>query len=255
LPPEKIKNLRFDDAVKGSVKLQEEIAERRQIAARIKENKPVPNEVFLKGVSAPIVSYGKESQYPGFSWRRITDPEATTIEGAYVGHSVGGFAEGGNYGPQKHKQFLSGEIKLYSLRDERGRPVTTVEVYDEPGKGVTATQIRGAGRATGNVPAEPYGLALVDLFRDIGVTKINESDRYLPPPVLAYKKETTKEAAAKLTRRALEQPEQNPDILQLRGGAPRQIDQGIGGLPQAPRNVPDPGLIEAMRRRLFGDED
>jgi hypothetical protein len=255
LPPEKIKNLRFDDAVKGSVKLQEEIAERKQIATRIKENKPVPNEVFLKGVSAPIVSYGKESQYPGFSWRRITDPEATTIEGAYVGHSVGGFAEGGNYGPQKHKQFLSGEIKLYSLRDERGRPVTTVEVYDEPGKGVTATQIRGAGRATGNVPAEPYGLALVDLFKDIGVTKINESDRYLPPPVLAYKNEKTKEAAARLVRRASGQPEQDPDVLQLRGGAPRQIDQGIGGLPQAPRNVPDPGFIDAMRRRLFGDED
>jgi hypothetical protein len=255
LPPEKIKNIRFEDAIKGAVKQQEEVAQRKQFVDRIKANKPVPNEVFLKGVSAPLVTYGKESQYPGFTWRRITDPEATTIEGAYVGHSVGGFAKDGGYGPKKHQQFVDGEIKVYSLRDERGRPVTTVEVYDDPKTGMTATQIRGSGRATGNVPAEPYGPALVDLFKDIGVTKINESDRYLPPALLAYKNETTKETAAKLTRRALEQPEQNPDILQLRGGAPRQIDQGIGGLPQAPRNVPDPGFIEAMRRRLFGDED
>jgi hypothetical protein len=280
LSPEKIKNLRFDDAVRGSLKLQAEVAERKQVVQRIKENKPVPDKVFLEGVSAPVVTYGKESQYPGFTWRRITDPEATTIEGAYVGHSVGGFAEGGGYGPKRHKQFVKGDVKIYSLRDERGRPVTTVEVFDIPGSPKVATQIRGAGRATGNTMPKPYGLALVDLFNDIGVTSINESDVFLPPEVLAYKKQKANETPINL-RGALgapqrigeaPQPEQNPDILQLRGGAPRQIDQGIGGLPQPEQNLnlfqqmergigqlpqqPEPrDYMYLLRRRLFGDED
>jgi hypothetical protein len=264
LSPEKIKNLRFDDAVKGSLKLQEEIAERKQFVQRISDNKPVPDKVFLEGVSAPIVTYGKESQYPGFTWRRITDPEATTIEGAYVGHSVGGFAEGGGYGPKRHKEFVKGDVKIYSLRDERGRPVTTVEVFDIPGSPKVATQIRGAGRATGNTMPKPYGLALVDLFNDIGVTSINEAEVFLPPEVLAYKKQKANETP-----------------INLRGalGAPQPIGQlPINPLPPAPefrppndllrRGVQDPalmerllrreqnpGFIEAMRRRLLGDED
>jgi hypothetical protein len=264
LSPEKIKNLRFDDAVKGSLKLQEEIAERKQFVQRISDNKPVPDKVFLEGVSAPIVTYGKESQYPGFTWRRITDPEATTIEGAYVGHSVGGFAEGGRYGPKKHKEFVKGDVKIYSLRDERGRPVTTVEVFDIPGSPKVATQIRGAGRATGNTMPKPYGLALVDLFNDIGVTSINELDVFLPPEVLAYKKQKANETPINL-RGALgapqrigdaPQPEQNPAILQ--GGAPGPVNQGIGQLPINPLPQPreqNPGFIEAMRRRLLGDQD
>jgi hypothetical protein len=283
LSPDKIKNTRFDDAVKGALKMQEKIAERKQFVQRIKENKTVPDKVFLEGVSAPVVSYAKESQYPGFTWRRITDPEATVIEGAYVGHSVGGFAEGGMYGPKRHKEFVKGDIKIYSLRDERGRPVTTVEVFDIPGSPKIATQIRGAGRATGNVMPKPYGPALVDLFDDIGVTSINELDVLLPPEVLAYKKQKANETPIRL-RGALgapqrigdaPQPEQNPAILQ--GGAPGPVNQGIGQLPINPlpqprelqppndllqraaqdpaRREQNPGFIEAMRRRLLGDQD
>jgi hypothetical protein len=136
---------------------------------------------------------------------------------------------------------------------------------------------------------KPYGPALVDLFDDIGVTSINESNSFLPPEVLAYKKQKANETPIRL-RGALgapqrigdaPQPEQNPAILQ--GGAPGPVNQGIGQLPINPLPQPrefqppndllqraaqdpalmsrilrrdqNPGFIEAMRRRLLGDQD
>jgi hypothetical protein len=267
LSPREIKKLRYEDAIKGSVKKTEQIRARQAVVQRIRDNKPVDPKVYLEGVSEPLISYPESAPHPGFTWRRITDAEATAIEGAYLGHSVGGYARDGMYGPQKHQQFLDGEVEIYSLRDQRGRPVTTVEVFNIPGAPKVASQIRGAGRATGNVMPAPYGQELVSLFNKLGIQNINESDSFLPPLALAYKKQKADELRFNVRARlgqpqpiGREAPEQQaPPVQQV---PPEQ--QGIGQLPQAPQDVPgaenfvqgmdNQQLVEFVRR-LFRDQD
>ena len=247
LSPREIKNLRYEDAIKRSVKSTEQIRARRAVVQRIRENKPVEPKVYLEGVSEPLISYPENAPFSGFTWRRITDPEATAIEGAYIGHSVGGYAKGGMYGPQKHQQFLDGEIEVYTLRDERGRPVTTVEVQKD-GRGPVVTQVKGAGRSTGNIKPSAYDAALIDLFNKLDVGKISESDLYLPPLSINLKNELMEKG------RRPRQPKPIP--------APEQ--QGIGQLPQAPQDIPnaenfaqgmDNRQLMEFVRRLFRDQD
>jgi hypothetical protein len=271
LSPREIKKLRYEDAIKGSVKKTEQIRARQAVVQRIRENKPVDPKVYLEGVSEPVISYPENTPHAGFTWRRITDAEATAIEGAYLGHSVGGYARGGMYGPQKHQQFLDGEVEVYSLRDQRGRPVTTVEVFNIPGALKVASQIRGAGRATGNVMPEPYGAELVDLFNKLEIQNINESDSFLPPLALAYKKQKADELRFNIRAR-LGQPQpiggEPPRPRQPRPAQPVQQvppeQQGIGQLPQAPQDIPnaenfaqgmDNRQLMEFVRRLFRDQD
>jgi len=247
LSAREIKNLRFEDAIKGSVKTIEEKAVRLELGKRIREGKPVDKAVFLKGVSDPLLKYDANSAFPGFTWRRIKDPDATLVEGAYIGHSVGGYAKGGDgiydYGPKRHQEFLDGKVKAYTLRDAKGKPVTTVEVKEVEGFGPVVEQVKGAGSKSGNRGDKtPYDTALVDLFNDLKVVRITEDKLYLPPLSLAYKQQLDSPTSAARSRLAVPQLLRNED-------AP-QVQQGIGQLPNAPQNLPDEGFIEAMRRRL-----
>ena len=245
LSAREIKNLRFEDAIKGSVKTIEEKAVRLELGRRIRAGKPVDKAVFLKGVSDPLLKYDANSAFPGFTWRRINDPDATIVEGAYIGHSVGGYAKGGDgindYGPEKHQDFLDGKVKVYTLRDAKGRPVTTVEVDEVEGFGPVVKQVKGAGRKSGNsADKTPYDTALVDLFNDLKVKEILEYDIQLPPLSLAYKQQVVP------MPKVLKEPY---------GGGPARIDapqvqQGIGQLPNAPQNLPNEGRIRATLRRL-----
>ena len=245
LSAREIKNLRFEDAIKGSVKTIEEKAVRLELGRRIRAGKPVDKAVFLKGVSDPLLKYDANSAFPGFTWRRINDPDATIVEGAYIGHSVGGYAKGGDgindYGPEKHQDFLDGKVKVYTLRDAKGRPVTTVEVNEVEGFGPVVKQVKGAGSKSGNKGDKtPYDTALVDLFNDLKVKEILEYDIQLPPLSLAYKQQVVP------MPKVLKEPY---------GGGPARIDapqvqQGIGQLPNAPQNLPNEGRIRATLRRL-----
>ena len=245
LSAREIKNLRFEDAIKGSVKTIEEKAVRLELGRRIRAGKPVDKAVFLKGVSDPLLKYDANSAFPEFTWRRINDPDATIVEGAYIGHSVGGYAKGGDgindYGPEKHQDFLDGKVKVYTLRDAKGRPVTTVEVNEVEGFGPVVKQVKGAGRKSGNsADKTPYDTALVDLFNDLKVKEILEYDTQLPPLSLAYKQQVVP------MPKVLKEPY---------GGGPARIDapqvqQGIGQLPNAPQNLPNEGRIRATLRRL-----
>ena len=243
LPTREIKNLRFEDAVRGAVKARELIDARQSLVRRIENGQPVDPKIFLQGVSSPLLEYGKDATFPGFTWRQITDPEATAVEGAYIGHSVGGYAKGGGYGPKAHEQFLKGDAKIYTLRDPSGKPVTTVEVKEIEGRGPVATQIRGAGNKSGNAGDKtPYDALLVDLFNKLNLAGISEYDDQLPPLSRAYKQE--REAATRVqVRGRLGAPQpigrlapEEPPVPQQVPAAP--IQQGIGQLPQAPQNPP-----------------
>jgi hypothetical protein len=188
LSPREAASIRFEDAVQGALKIGEKKFEFDTIIKRIEAGKPVANSVFSEGVSAPLLQF-KEGPMEGFAWKRIEDRKATVPEGAYVGHSVGGFERGGvGYSPEKMAAFNSGKYQVYTLRDNRNRPVTTVEVVMMDEFTPVVTQIKGNGRATGNVPAFKYDKAVLDFFeRYLQPTRVDEKDELLTPLLKKYK--------------------------------------------------------------------
>lgn len=187
LPPNKINSLRFEDALKESAKYNKQFLEREALVDDIKAGRRVPDRVFAEGVSAPLLSFGEDSPRAGFAWKKINDAESTAPEGAYIGHSVGGYAKGGSYGPSKHKEFVSGDVSIYTLRDNRNRPVTTVEVQNTE-RGPVVSQVKGNGRATGNTAPVDYEPEVYQFLTEvIKPILIRESDMYLPPSLQQYK--------------------------------------------------------------------
>lgn len=237
LSPREIKNLRYEDAIRGSVKMDELTRQRKAVITRLREGKPVDNKVFMEGVSAPLLTYGEDTKFPGFTWRQITDPEATAVEGAYIGHSVGGYAKEGSYLPEAKKEFGSGNTKIYTLRDKEGKPVTTVEVKQIEGRGPVVTQVKGAGKKSGNsADKTEYDALLVNLFEKLNVSGISESDTYLPPLSREYKRRVGNPTPRTLSARmGAPQPIGQPAPPQQVPAAP--IQQGIGQLPPVPRNI------------------
>jgi len=189
IPLREASKMRFEDAVRGALKLQENKAQMENLAARIKSGKPVADSVFSQGVSAPLVQI-KNGPLEGFAWKRIEDRKATVPEGAYVGHSVGGYETGGiGYTTEKREGFNTGLWQIYTLRDNRNRPVNTIEVKMRDENTPVVTQIKGNGRATGNVPADKYDTAILDFLQDyLKPAAIEEKDELLTPVLQAYKR-------------------------------------------------------------------
>jgi hypothetical protein len=189
IPPREAANIRFEDAVKGALKMRDQADQRTMLVDRIKSGKPVADAVFSKGVSAPLLQFD-EGPLKGFAWKRIESREATIPEGAYVGHSVGGFEKGGpTYTKEKQDGFNTGKYQVYTLRDNRNRPVTTIEVTMMDEVTPVVTQIKGNGRATGNVPAAKYDGAVLRFLEEyLRPAEIFEKDELLTPSLQRYKR-------------------------------------------------------------------
>jgi hypothetical protein len=188
LPPRELANVRFEDAVRGGLKMSDKAAQLENVADRIRAGKPVADAVFSKGVSAPLLQF-KEGPFEGFAWKRIEDRAATVPEGAYVGHSVGGYELGGiTYTKEKMDGFNTGKYQVYTLRDNRNRPVNTIEVTMMNEFTPVVTQIKGNGRASGNVPAEKYDSAVLKFLQDyLRPAAVKEKDELLTPLLKTYK--------------------------------------------------------------------
>lgn len=211
LSPKEIAKTRFEDVVKDSAKYRLKKFERETLVQDIKSGRPVKEKFFAEGVSAPLLQI-QEGPLAGFAWKRIEDAESTVPEGAYVGHSVGGYAKGGAYGPEKHKLFNEGKYQVYTLRDNRNRPVTTVEVKVEDKMGPVVTQVKGNGRATGNTAPVNYDAAVEQFFRDyLKPVGISESNDYLTPRLQQYKLGLVEEHSRKATEQHLRELYPNAD--------------------------------------------
>jgi hypothetical protein len=199
LPARELANIRFEDAVRGGLKLGEDKFKLETMVSRIRAGKPVAEKVFSEGVSKPLLQFGEGSGLDGFAWKRIEKREATVPEGAYVGHSVGGYELGSvGYGSEKQKGFNTGQWRVYTLRDNRNRPVNTIEVKMLDETTPVVTQIKGNGRATGNTAPEKYDGAVLRFLQDyLKPSAIEESDSYLTPLLQNYK---TKLGASSRTR-------------------------------------------------------
>jgi hypothetical protein len=191
LPLRELANIRFEDAVRGGLKLGDNQLRLENIAERIKSGKPVADTVFSQGVSSPLLQFGEGSGLDGFAWKRIEKREATVPEGAYVGHSVGGYELGGaTYTNDKRDGFNTGAWQVYTLRDNRNRPVNTIEVKMLDETTPVVTQIKGNGRATGNTAPEKYDGAVLRFLQEyLKPAAIEESNSYLTPLLQNYKME------------------------------------------------------------------
>jgi hypothetical protein len=188
LSPRELANIRFEDAVRGGLKFADRASEFEKIHERIRANKPVADTVYSNGVSAPLLQFGEGSGLDGFAWKRIEKREATVPEGAYVGHSVAGYELGGvGYTSDKRNGFNTGKWQIYTLRDNRNRPVNTIEVRME-NTGPVVTQIKGNGRATGNTAPEKYDQGVLSFLQNyLKPVSIAESDTYLTPLLQSYR--------------------------------------------------------------------
>ena len=189
LPERELKKVRFEDVVQGANKMFAEEDAYRALADRIRNGKNVPDKVFSDGVSSPLLQFDKKSGYNGYSWKRLETPESTVPEGAYLGHSVGGYKLGGvTYSKEKMQAFKDGRYQVYTLRDNRNRPVTTVEVQMIDDYTPAVMQIKGNGRASGNTAPEDYDyLVLEFLDKYLHPAQISEKDAYLTPLLQRYK--------------------------------------------------------------------
>lgn len=189
LPPRELANIRFEDAVRGGLKIGEKQFKMQGYVDRIKSGKPVADNVFSEGVGKPLIQFGEGSGLDGFAWKRIEKREATIPEGAYVGHSVGGYETGGvGYTTDKRNGFNTGKWQVYTLRDNRNRPVNTIEAKMLDEDTLVVTQIKGNGRATGNTAPEKYDGAVLKFLQDyLKPVAIEESDSLLTPLLQNYK--------------------------------------------------------------------
>lgn len=214
LSPSDISKMRFEDVVKNSARYNLDMFNTQNLVDAIRSGKRVPDKVWKQGLSEPLMSFQKEGAKEGekFTWHRIMDNEATAVEGAYLGHSVGGYAKGGSYGPKEYRRFKEGEKEVYTLRDPRGKPFTTIEIekaytgpldrtLDErdiarmkaegrdlgPVKTIVR-QIKGNGAKTGNVAPKDVDEEVLSFLRDyIKPDKITESDSFLTPKLEEFK--------------------------------------------------------------------
>ena len=210
LSPAEINKMRFEDVVKNSAKYNLDMFNTQNLVEAIRSGKRIPEKTWMQGLSKPLMTFEKEGKT--YTWHRILDNEATAIEGAYLGHSVGGYAKGGNYGAKEYRLFKEGAKEVYTLRDSRGRPFTTVEVekthlgpldrimsYDDvqrakaegrelgPVKTILR-QTKGNGARTGNVPPKDVDDGVLTFIKDyIKPDKFTEHDQFLTPKLEQYK--------------------------------------------------------------------
>ena len=214
LSPKEISRMRFEDVVKNSARYNLDMFNTQNLVNAVRGGKRIPDKLWKQGLSEPLMSFQKEGAKEGekFTWHRIMDNEATALEGAYLGHSVGGYAKGGAYGPKEYRRFKEGEKEVYTLRDPKGKPFTTVEVekvYMGPldrmlsetdiarakaeGRELgpmkyVVRQIKGNGAKSGNVAPKDVDEEVLSFLRDyIKPDKITESENFLTPKLEQYK--------------------------------------------------------------------
>jgi hypothetical protein len=124
IPSNKLASMDFPEAVvEGNrlMKKSRDLDENIKIAEKGKGS-TLPKEILFFGTK-PLKTPAKSGQ-----WINITDPDAARLEGALMRHSVHGYGKEGPYGLGGKQALLSGKANLFSLRDEKGLPMVTVEM-------------------------------------------------------------------------------------------------------------------------------
>jgi hypothetical protein len=127
VPSEKLSSMSFPEAfIEGTkaLKTKRDFNAVIEIAKKGKGS-TLPKEALLFGTKPVKVDV------PSGNWIQITDPMAVDLEGRIMGHSVYRYNEPGNqYNLGGKEGFLSGRANIFSLRNEKGLPMVTVEMED-----------------------------------------------------------------------------------------------------------------------------
>jgi hypothetical protein len=185
LTPEQIEKMPFADIIAKASKYNAPRLEFDSVVSKIKEGKPVDSKYFTQGISQPITNYDD-----GYQWVRVETPEAVRVEGAAMGHSVGGYA--GSYGKDLVEKFKTGEHEVWSLRNKKGRPAVTIQLQNNADGTKEIQQVKGNGPKSGNAQGGPvdFDEKVNDLLTNyIKPTYISEGDNYLTPSLRKYKED------------------------------------------------------------------
>lgn len=101
----------------------------------------------------------------GEGWYKLNTTACVEYEGAMMGHCVGGYGS----------QVESGDVEIYSLRDENNEPHTTIEVSPHAHDyiGATLEQIKGKGNRP---PVLKYREKVIDFLRKLYLESDNDID-------------------------------------------------------------------------------
>jgi hypothetical protein len=127
VPSEKLSSMSFPEAFIEGTKALKTNRDFNAVIEIAKKGKgsTLPKEALLFGTKPVKVDV------PSGNWIQITDPMAVDLEGRIMGHSVYRYNEPGNqYNLGGKEGFLSGRANIFSLRNEKGLPMVTVEMED-----------------------------------------------------------------------------------------------------------------------------
>lgn len=164
--PEEIKNMTFSQAVAEASQMAKPAILEKRVMRQIQEGKAVDRSYFDANTT-PVFNYED-----GSNWVKLNNQEAMKYECAYIGHC--GRVTGGN------ERIDTGDIHVFSLRDARGRPTTTVELEpvrsrsflsslrgEEEPAGWRVNQLSGEGRKTGNATPNATAPQIINLLDSI----------------------------------------------------------------------------------------
>jgi hypothetical protein len=125
VPKDKLGNMSFGQAFLDGNRRLSTLRAYDKGVADVLSNKSVPTE-FLFAFTSPVAKTDKGQ------WVKLEDSRVNKVEGHLMGHSVGGYANDyGSYGLSGagtgKQAFDSGDVEVFSLRDAKGKPMTTVE--------------------------------------------------------------------------------------------------------------------------------
>lgn len=161
---EEIKNMTFDQAVaEASQHFKEEIIKNR-VLNQIRNGKNVDRSIYDSNTT-PVFNYDN-----GSSWVKFDNQKAMDVECAHIGHC--GMVSGGN------EQIDNGKVQIFSLRDSKGHPLTTVELtpieifnpndpWVSQQSGWRVNQLSGEGRKTGNATPNATATQIINLLDSI----------------------------------------------------------------------------------------
>lgn len=177
IPPNKLKNMSFVDAIVEGNKRLEPIRNYQAAIEMAERGARVPKQVLFQYTKPVLPMEDKK-------WVQLTDPLASEMEGKLMKHSVGGYGYGDSYNrietglPVGGKEaFDKGLVRLYSLRDESGLPTTTVEIAkSNAGKGDDWNVIQIRGRFNSEPADKEAVFNLLDkLDKDVGLGEIRRN--------------------------------------------------------------------------------
>jgi len=162
LDPAKLQNMSFAEAVIQGTKntrLQRDWAE---VVRKVRDGKNVDRSMFEIGTEK-IRPMGDDQ------WVRLTSGQAAQLEGAAMRHSIGGYADKGDYGHGGLEGLMSGKAQLFSLRSKDGTPRVTIEALKRDDGALKVTQIKG--RFNG-LPQPEDQARVVEFLKDMPVQSL-----------------------------------------------------------------------------------